>query len=82
MISGHADASGDEQRNLLLSQQRARAVGDWLQRMGGFAEGCLVVQGYGSGQPLQGNVAMAGAGVNRRVDIRLMAVEGGCAASL
>jgi outer membrane protein OmpA-like peptidoglycan-associated protein len=82
VISGHADATGNTQRNQLLSQQRAQAVRDWLQRMGGFADSCFVVQGQGSAKPLEGNVAMAGQGLNRRVDIRLVAVEGGCAASL
>lgn len=82
VISGHADATGNTQRNQLLSQQRAQAVRDWLQRTGGFADSCFVVQGQGSAKPLEGNVAMAGQGLNRRVDIRLVAVEGGCAASL
>ncbi|MBD8577519.1 OmpA family protein [Pseudomonas syringae] len=43
VVTGHADARGEAAHNLHLSQQRARVVGDWLQRMGDIASRCLVL---------------------------------------
>ena len=43
VVTGYADARGEAAHNLHLSQQRARVVGDWLQRMGDIASRCLVL---------------------------------------
>jgi len=72
VITGHADASGDEAYNLRLSRQRAGVVRDWLQRMGDLPDSCFAVQGAAASQPLASNDSAAGRATNRRVDIRVV----------
>ncbi|MNZ22711.1 putative lipoprotein YiaD precursor [compost metagenome] len=79
VIAGHTDATGDPQRNLLLSRARAGAVRDWMQRMGDIPDSCFAVQGFGSDQPLSSNDTPEGRAANRRVDIRLVPESGACA---
>ena len=50
-IQGHTDSQGDSINNLLLSEQRANAVRDFLINEGIEAKR-LVSKGYGSNQPL------------------------------
>lgn len=78
VIAGHTDASGDAERNLSLSRQRAEAVRDWMQRMGDIPASCFAVQGHGARQPIASNDTAIGRGSNRRVDIRLVPEEGAC----
>lgn len=79
VIAGHTDATGDPQRNLLLSRARAGAVRDWMQRMGDIPDSCFAVQGFGADQPLSSNDTPEGRAANRRVDIRLVPETGACA---
>lgn len=79
VIAGHTDATGDPQRNLLLSRARAGAVRDWMQRMGDIPDSCFAVQGFGADQPLSSNDTPEGRAANRRVDIRLVPESGACA---
>lgn len=65
-IDGHADATGNAQGNLALSQQRAESVRDYLVSLG-VSAGLLSVQGYGANQ-LRNPTDPAGA-ENRRVEI-------------
>ena len=80
VIAGHTDATGDAQRNLQLSRERAAAVRDWMQRMGDVPEDCFSVQGHGASQPIESNDTEAGRSANRRVDIRLLPAPGACQA--
>jgi outer membrane protein OmpA-like peptidoglycan-associated protein len=72
LIEGHTDATGSEEYNLRLSENRARAVATIL-------EGAHVVptrftiMGYGEAQPVGDNDTMAGRQANRRVEIAIMA---------
>lgn len=81
VIAGHTDATGDTQRNLQLSRDRAAAVRDWMRSMGDVPESCFSVQGYGASQPIGSNETEAGRAANRRVDIRLLPEPGACQAS-
>lgn len=45
VIAGHTDASGDAEQNAQLSQARAAAVREWMQRMGDLPDSCFAVQG-------------------------------------
>jgi type VI secretion system protein VasL len=72
VITGHSDTTGDTAQNLHLSQARAIAVRDWMQRMGEIAEHCFAIQGVADSQPVASNESEAGRAANRRVDIRLM----------
>ncbi|NWB27843.1 OmpA family protein [Pseudomonas gingeri] len=78
VITGHTDATGDAGQNLRLSQARAQAVRDWMQRMGDIPDDCFAVQGFAASQPVAGNDSEAGRAANRRVDIRLVAQPGAC----
>jgi len=64
-IEGHTDSSGGRAINMTLSEQRARAVADYLVAQG-VARSRLEVEGYGYDRPLPGRSAAAAA--NRRVE--------------
>ncbi|MEK8050516.1 OmpA family protein [Ideonella sp. DXS22W] len=65
-IEGHADASGSDEGNLLLSQKRAEAVRDYLVKLGADPA-MLQAMGLGSKAPKVGNDPFAAE--NRRVEI-------------
>lgn len=73
------DNSGDPERNLQLSEARALAVRDWMQRMGDIPGSCFAIQGFGAQQPVASNETEAGRLENRRVDIRLVPETAACA---
>ncbi|CAK9889267.1 MULTISPECIES: OmpA family protein [Pseudomonas] len=81
VIAGHADATGDVAKNLELSQARASAVRDWMQRMGDIPDSCFAVQGFAASQPVTRNDTESGRAANRRVDIRLVPEVGACGQS-
>lgn len=80
VIVGHSDTTGDAEQNLQLSYARARAVRDWMQRMGDIPDNCFAVQGAAGTQPIVSNDTASGRAVNRRVDIRLVPQVGVCGA--
>ncbi|TAE48985.1 MAG: hypothetical protein EAY69_03945 [Cytophagales bacterium] len=53
-IAGHTDNIGTEQRNRILSQQRAKAVVNYLQD-NGINELRMIYQGYGASKPVAEN---------------------------
>lgn len=65
-IDGHADASGNEQTNRVLSHKRAESVRDYLVNLG-VSAGLLAVEGHGS--KMLRNAAAPTAAENRRVEI-------------
>lgn len=67
-ITGHADSSGDEKWNQLLSLQRAQAVADEIAARG-IAPERLIVKGAGSSQPVADNALRYGRSLNRRIEI-------------
>ena len=52
IVSGHTDASGSAEYNLLLSERRAQAVRQFLITERGIEPNRLVAKGYGKTQPL------------------------------
>lgn len=66
-IEGHADASGDADRNKSLSQARADAVAQQLAQEHGVLPERLKTEGRGSSEPL--NKTRVDAPENRRVTI-------------
>jgi outer membrane protein OmpA-like peptidoglycan-associated protein len=66
-IEGHTDSSGTETHNQTLSEERARAVLDYLARHG-IAADRLAYKGFSSSQPLDRNDTEAGREANRRVE--------------
>lgn len=66
-VEGHADARGDAETNLKLSQQRAEAVVSYLVSKHGVLPERLTPQGKGAAEPL--NKERVDAPENRRVTI-------------
>lgn len=69
-VEGHADATGDRARNLVLSDERARAVRDELLRLRLDPDRILAV-GIGPDRPIATNDTSDGRARNRRVEIWL-----------
>jgi OOP family OmpA-OmpF porin len=70
-IAGHTDNSGTPEKNQVLSEQRARAVLEYLLSRSGVAKERLSSAGYGSARPLAGNDTPEGRAINRRVEFVL-----------
>lgn len=67
-ISGHTDNIGNKSFNITLSNNRAKAVADYLISKG-IAQDRISTVGYGSSVPVAGNDTDAGRALNRRVEI-------------
>jgi outer membrane protein OmpA-like peptidoglycan-associated protein len=69
-ISGHTDNVGKPESNQILSENRAKAVKDYLIEHGIKAER-LTALGFGDTQPVATNKTTAGRAQNRRVDLEV-----------
>ncbi len=72
IIEGHTDATGSDETNMLLSQQRAEAVREYLIANQTLAPESISAVGYGSEHPLASNATAAGRAINRRIDILII----------
>lgn len=76
ILKGHADAVGDDSRNLKLSQRRAEAV-----RNGLIAQGLdpkrVETLAYGESLPTADNSSAGGRSLNRRVQVLLISHQHG-----
>jgi outer membrane protein OmpA-like peptidoglycan-associated protein len=72
-IHGHTDNVGNPQSNMNLSEERAFAVKQWLERQSpvNFPEGRVRVFAHGQENPVAPNSTDEGRARNRRVDIVL-----------
>ena len=70
-IHGHTDSKGDEADNLKLSEDRARAVRDYLADNMNLSAEDMEVIGFGESRPLVSNDTAAGRIQNRRIEIVL-----------
>jgi OOP family OmpA-OmpF porin len=70
-IHGHTDNVGNPQTNMNLSETRAFAVKEWLERQSpaNFPEGRVRVFAHGQQNPIAPNSSDAGRARNRRVEI-------------
>jgi outer membrane protein OmpA-like peptidoglycan-associated protein len=77
-IEGHTDSTGPNAHNQALSEERARAVLDYLARHG-IAPERLSFKGFSSSQPLDRNDTETGREANRRVEfvVELVIVKDG-----
>lgn len=71
-ISGHTDNVGKPAVNLKLSNNRAKAVVDYLV-VKGIAANRLTYLGYGSSKPISDNATEAGKARNRRTELLVTA---------
>lgn len=70
-IQGHTDNVGEQKKNQKLSENRAKAVMDYLTEKGISAER-LAYKGYGSILPVSTNSTDKGRADNRRVEIKIL----------
>ena len=70
-IGGHTDGIGNEPYNLMLSEQRAEVVKQYLIAKG-LSPDSLQAHGYGKYQPLGNNQTDDGRQVNRRVEFKIV----------
>lgn len=71
-IEGHTDASGPEEYNLKLGEERAQAVRNYLHDQHGIALNRMQVISYGESKPLADNGTRDGRAQNRRVVIKVL----------
>lgn len=71
-ISGHTDNQGTQQYNQTLSEQRAKAVNDYLVKQG-IDQTRLTYKGYGQTKPIATNDTDEGRAQNRRTEFTIMA---------
>ena len=69
VIEGHTDSIGSNESNQALSQQRAKAVHDYLIANKTIAGDKIISHGYGSSRPLASNETPEGRAMNRRIDV-------------
>ena len=67
-VEGHTDSVGTEQSNLVLSENRAGAVRDFLVKQG-IVLSSISSAGFGESQPVATNDTSAGRQQNRRVEL-------------
>lgn len=70
-VSGHTDDKGNDAYNLRLSDDRAKAVREYLLAKG-VSESRLNAVGYGEGRPLMPNKTEEGRSLNRRVEFNIL----------
>ena len=72
-VHGHTDSQGNPQANMQLSEDRAFAVKNWLERQSSvnFPSGRIRVFAHGQENPVASNSSPEGRAQNRRVEIVL-----------
>ena len=67
-IHGHTDNIGDDHSNQILSEQRARAVADYLILQGLDKRRIVATRGFGEKKPVANNDTPEGRALNRRTE--------------
>ncbi len=75
-VYGHTDSTGNDTINVPLSQNRARAVADYLT-MRGVQSARVGTQGFAATRPIASNDTPEGRQANRRVEIKLVPITQG-----
>jgi len=70
LIEGHTDNVGNDNSNLILSANRAKAVFSYLVQKG-IAEERLSYKGFGESKPVADNTIPEGRARNRRVELKV-----------
>ena len=72
-VYGHTDSTGSDAYNQTLSENRARAVADYLSSKG-VSPQRIRSTGFGKTQPIASNDTPEGRAANRRVEIKIVPV--------
>lgn len=72
-LSGHTDSKGSDRYNMKLSEERAKAVYDYLLSKG-IDEKRLSFKGYGAKRPIADNATEEGRSRNRRVEFKIVSM--------
>lgn len=70
-VEGHTDSEGSDSANLLLSQDRADAVRQYLVSNLGVSAEKVSSVGYGESKPIANNETESGRARNRRIDVAM-----------
>ena len=70
-VIGHADSTGPEAYNQMLSEKRARSVADYLEQVTNITDDKIDASGRGKSEPEMSNDTKKGRAINRRVIIIL-----------
>ena len=73
-ISGHTDNTGTPEHNQKLSEQRAKSVVEYLQNRG-IDPQRIKASGYGEEQPVADNATEEGRALNRRTELKIIAIN-------
>jgi OmpA-OmpF porin, OOP family len=70
-VHGHTDNVGNFEENMKLSERRAFAIKEWLEKKSAtnFPDGRISIKAHGSSNPLVPNETVEGRAKNRRVEI-------------
>lgn len=70
IIEGHTDGDGNRASNQILSEERAKAVKNYLLSKGVDASSVITI-GYGEDRPIKTNETAEGRAANRRVELQI-----------
>ena len=73
-VSGHTDNTGSKPHNQELSENRAKAVVDYLVN-NGVDKSRITFKGYADTKPIATNATEAGKAQNRRTEFTIVSVE-------
>lgn len=74
IVSGHTDSTGAADYNYNLSNRRASSVANYLAARG-VEQSRLISQGMGPDQPIASNQSESGRAQNRRVELKIVAIQ-------
>jgi outer membrane protein OmpA-like peptidoglycan-associated protein len=72
LVTGHTARIGSEESSQVLSEQRAKAVGDFLLSLNAVEPTRIITRGMGSREPLADNAGEEGRRLNRRVELTIL----------
>ncbi len=70
-IGGHTDNVGSDEKNLVLSLERAKSIVEYLIAKG-ISNDRLVAKGYGAEEPIEENTTEEGRQKNRRTEVKIL----------
>jgi outer membrane protein OmpA-like peptidoglycan-associated protein len=70
-LGGHTDSDGDDKSNQILSENRAKAVVNWLVQ-NGIDKTRLTFKGYGESKPIVPNDTPENKAKNRRTEVKIL----------